>query len=543
MQQTLNRYRMKYLALLPLLILIPLSFSACISQMKNTIRAGKQQVIPAPAPAADRQKPAGSPATKGSNQSVSATCPPEPTLKLTITDAVLLGLGNNEEFKVERLNPPITQTAEREERAKFDNVVNAKSTLSRNRSDRQTVTRHFDAAATISRFFPIGATMDVEGGSEWNKDMPSSNDPESDWRSYINLRVTQPLLQGGGTQVNLATLRQARLDTLMSRFELQGKAESLTADIETTYWDYFLGLGQVDIYTQSLGLARRLVRETQERIRIGDKAQTEIYFAQAEAASRQQNLIDAKSFLEETRLRLLRLVNPPSRDLWNRQLDLRTLPMVFDAHLDKLGVHIQQATMLRPDLNQARLAYQRGDLEIIKTRNGLLPKLGVFLTLGRAGYSKHFAGSLHDITAGEGGLDFLAGGEFEFPPSNQAAKAKYDRSALRQSQQKQALDNLSQLVQKEILSAYVEIRRAREQITASEATVKYQQEKRDAELERYRLGRGSMFRISQAERDFVLSRISYVQSRIDYLKGLTLFYFAEGTLLARRGIGLPAGHP
>ena len=52
------------------------------------------------------------------------------------------------------------------------------------------------------------------------------------------------------------------------------------------------------------------------------------------------------------------------------------------------------ALQMRPDLNQAKLLWQRGDLEVVKTRNGLLPKLDLFVTLGRTGFAESFGKSV-----------------------------------------------------------------------------------------------------------------------------------------------------
>ena len=120
---------------------------------------------------------------------------------------------------------------------------------------------------------------------------------------------------------------------------------------------------------------------------------------------------------------------------------------------------------------------------------------------------------------------------------NRRAKADYTKSVLDLAKSRDAIENLVQLAQQEVLLAYVEINRAKEQISLSANTVKYQREKRDAEIEKYRLGTGSAFRVTQAERDVINSELSAAQARIDYLKGLTAFYVADGSLLARRGIG------
>ncbi len=468
---------------------------------------------------------------------VPANSPSAELLSVTLSEAILLGLSNNRQFQVERLTPPVVSTKEEETEGCVRSRSSGRDSEGPRRTDRYTVGQDFNASTGVSQFLPTGTTLDLELGTEWTKDMPSTQDPNSDWKSFTRLSVTQALLQGAGVAVNLASLRQAQIDTQISLYELTGLAQFLTSEIENAYWDYFLALGQVDIYSRSLALAKRLVRETRERISLGQKARSEIYFVQAEASTREQSLIDAKSFLEKTRLRLLRLVSPPSMDLWNRPVRLLTRPAIPKDSVEDISNHIQLALQMRPDISQARLAELRGELEIVKTTNGLLPKLDLFIMLGRSGYARSFPKSTYDYTAGEGGLDFLARVQFQFPLLNRKAKAQYNRSVLQLAQEKEAVENLAQLAQRDVLLAYVEIHRAKDQMGVASSTVRFQREKREAEIEKFRLGTSNAYQVAQTERDAVASEISALQARIDYLKGLTQFYVAEGSLLPGAGSG------
>lgn len=469
--------------------------------------------------------------------------PPAGPLELSLPRAILFGLENNREFRVEHLVPQIQYTYEVEEQAVFDPLIWANGGLGRERTKARTVNRSFGADAGISQPLPFGTILDLTVGADRSLDDPNTQDPDDTYRSYANIGITQALLQGAGQDVNLASLHQARIDTQASEYELRGLAEALTAAIEDAYWDYTLAQEEQTIYTKSLDLANRLTQETRERIELGQVARTEIYFAEAEAAVRQQNLIDARSRLETNRLILLRLINPPGKSLWNRQLRILTPPEAPDARIADIEAHLAFAHRMRPELNQARLAVERGGLELVKTKNGLLPRLDLFITLGRSGYSRSFGNSLNDIGHSDEGMNVLAGFRFEFPPINRGAKARHERSTLHLAQDQEALQNLTQLVEEDVLSAVVEINRAWEQIRASALSVTYQTEKLQAEIDRYRLGKSTMYRVAQAERDLVESQVSQVQARIDYLKSLTRLFLGEGSLLLRRGIEAPGREP
>lgn len=473
--------------------------------------------------------------------------PPSGKLEVSLPEAIFTGLSNNKAFEVQKFKPPTSSMNESVERAVFDPVAKANVETSREKADQFTVSRGLKISTSVTEFLPTGTTIEVLLGTSYSSRIAptvsttgtADDDPNLDkaWKTATSVSINQALLKGAGLDTNLVSLRKARVDTQISMYELTGLAQALAAEIENSYWEYFLALMRVDVFERALSLSSRLLRETRQRIAAGEKAASEIYSFQAEESSTRQTLQDAKSSQEKTRLRLLRMISPPSFDIWNRKIALLTRPSIPPDSVEDIASHIQVAMRMRPDLNQARLEEQKGTLEIVRTKNGLLPKLDAFLQFGRTGYAKNFDLTLYDYGTGDVGLDYLARLQFEFPPLNRKAKADYTKSVLDLAKSRDAIENLVQLAQQEVLLAYVEIHRAKEQISLSVDTVKYQREKRDAEIEKYRLGTGSAFRVTQAERDVINSELSAAQARIDYLKGLTAFYVADGSLLARRGIG------
>jgi len=523
-----------------------LSLVSCSSLDKS---AGNPVGSPSPTEAVDTKRESG--ATESAPLSeppaTSLAVPPEGPLAIAVENTILMTLENNKAFHVQRLNPAIRRTFEEQERAAFDPVAGAG--VSRRRSDAQRLARSGTGTETFSSesssgklslntFFPTGTTVALEATTEMTQ---SSLYTDSFASSRVGLTVTQSLLSGFGTGVNLATLRQARIDTLTSQYELRGFAESLIAEAEKTYWDYSLAERQIEIYTQSLKLAENQLTQTVETIEIGKLAETELAAAQAEVALRREGLINARSNLATIRLRLLRLLNPPGTNPWKREIVLQDQPLALDVPLDDVESHVQVALRMRPDLNQARLGVKRGDLEIVKTRNGLLPKMDLFVTLGRSGYANSFSRSLEDLDGDN--YDFLAGVSLEYPFSNRYAEAYHRRAILSRKQSEEAVRNLAQLVEVDVRSAFIEVNRATEQVAATSATRKLQEEKLRAESEKFRVGKSTTLLVAQAQRDLVASQISEIQAVVNHLKALVELYRLEGSVLERRGIIAPGREP
>ena len=473
--------------------------------------------------------------------------PEKGPLKISVKDATLIALENNRSLVVERLNPSIRQTVEDQEQAVFDPTVEAEVSARRNDSKSPnpsgsdtegSVNDIYQGSISFKEFFPTGTFFEA-GAITNTTDSDLYDDPFSSTR--LGLSVTQSLLRGYGTNVNLARLRQSRLETEITQYELRGFSESLLAQVETTYWDYALSQRQIEIVEESLKLAKQQIAETEEMIRVGAMAEAELAAAQAEVAAQQQGLINAKSKMESTRLQLLRLLNPPGQTLWDRDVTLVHPPTLPEIKLDRVEAHVALAIQMRPEMNQARLNIQLEDLEVVRTKNGLLPRMDLFIILGKTGYSDSFSGSVNDITGDS--YDAMAGLNFEYPIFNRDARAQHRRAILRQDQAEMALDNLRQLVELDVRNAYIEVNRTKEQISASSATRKFDEEKLRIETEKFRVGKSTSFLVAQAQRDLLVSRIAEVQALSNYLKALIDLYRLDGSLLVRRGISAPGSEP
>lgn len=510
--------------------------------------------MPASAPAATTTAPApvvSDPASSASapttTQPASAPAAAGTPLRLTVQQAIVASLRNNEALAVERLGPDIQQTFEDDQRAAFDPVAAWEASMSRAVSQRLgragsgtegQIADSFSSVASVGVFLPTGTHVDLLASTTL---LDSSLYSDTFQSTRAGLTVTQALLRGAGVRVNLVQLQQARLDTLVSQYELRGFAESLVADVESAYWDYALAQRQIDIYTDSLHLAEQQLQETRERIAVGTLGETELAAAQAEVALRRESLIAARSDLAEQRLRLGRLLNVPTEDPWDRQIVLVHPPAVLDVALDDVASHVRVALRMRPDLNQAHLQVQRDDLQVVRTRNGLLPQLDLFINLGKTGYANSFVPSVRDMPGD--GHDVLVGLRGEYPFGNRAARADHRRAVLQRQQADQAVRNMAQIVVLDVRSAFIRVQRFHEAIAATRITRQFQAEKLRAEAEKLRVGKSTALLVAGAQRDLLASQIAEVQTVVSYLKALVDLYRLEGSLLERRGIAAPGREP
>jgi outer membrane protein TolC len=492
-------------------------------------------------PTAPPTQAATSPATAPSAELPAV--PPEGPIHLNVYQALVIALNNNKALVVDKYNPPIRRTFEDEDLSAFDPVLfggllGARSrTISSDPSNRFAVTDG-NGVVGLTEFLPTGTHLFATAGGAVADD---TNNGEGD-NSRLGLSATQSLLRGYGLDVNLAALHQARLDTLSSEYELRGLAISVLAQTEESYWDYVLSLRQLEIVTESLDLAQKQLDEINARIRAERMPETERAAAEAEVALRREDVIDANSAIAKNRLALLRLVSPPGPGMFDRPVAVEQQPIVKDIPIDPLEEHLSLAERMRPDLNQARLLVNRNELDIVTTRNGMLPQLDLFVALGKSGYADSFGRSSGDVFT-HGSYDATVGVVGSYPLGNRGPRAAFDRAVQTRDQSLKAVDNLAQLVEVDVRTSYIEVLRTREQIVATAATRKLQEVKLDSETKKFQAGRSTSLQVAQVQRDLEASQLNEVQAMVNCLKAYVELYRLDGSLLERRGIAAPGKDP
>ncbi|MCY2926149.1 MAG: TolC family protein, partial [Planctomycetota bacterium] len=331
----------------------------------------------------------------------------------------------------------------------------------------------------VSEFLPTGTRLAATAtGTVGRDDVLGGQDS-----GRLGLSASQALLRGYGLDVNLASLRQASIDALSSQYELRGVAADVAARAEQAYWDYVAALRRMRIVESSLKIATDEASQMRERINLGRLAKTEQAAADAEVALRQESLIDAQSAVQRACLVLLRLINPPGAGAFDRQIVPREPLIARQIPLEALTDHLEVARRLRPELNQARLQINRNELDVVKTRNGLLPRLDVFVTLGKSGYAQSFGEAAGEVFASRN-FDATVGVSGDVALGNRAPRAQYQQALMSRDQAEMSLENLAQLVELDVRTSYIEVERTGKQVVATAATVALQEEKWRAEKAR-----------------------------------------------------------
>jgi len=463
------------------------------------------------------------------------------TIALSLEQAVFFSLQQNPELRVERYAPLIAGTFEKIERGRFDPELFSRLQYSEetaNETSRSTEERFsvegddIQAIAGLRQQYPSGTSVEASLG--YGRSRSNRTPEQQDVR--LGLSITQSLLRGYGAAANLVAVRQAQLETQASFYEFRGFVEALLAEVETAYWRYVLAMEGIAILEQSLGIAKKQLEEVEGQIEVGVIPRNVAAAAKAEVARRDQALLEGRSRLVERRLRLLRLLNVKDTTHFNVDITPTSQPRMATTPLGDLDERIELALLLRPDLNEAKLRQRSENLEIVRTRNGLLPKLDLFIDLGKTGYAETFRSAWSNID--EENYDLLVGMELSSSLGNRVAESKDLEARASRDQAKAAVENLINIIQLDVRLAANETERTRQQIAASAVTRKLEELTLKAEQERFSVGDTTSIMVVQAQRDLLASQLAEVEAIVAYRIAQVNLFLAEGSLLERRGIQL-----
>ncbi len=472
-------------------------------------------------------------------------------IKLSLADALVIGLKNNPTLLVQRYNPALSEEQIVAQRGAFDPTVTAGVQASKNR-----VPTSGGYVTASGGYIPgsqhFGTTDSGNANVGLNEKLPTGTSISATMNSGLNdgengggqsttvngsITVTQALLQGGNLQANLAGIESAKIGKKISDYQLRGEALTITDDVVQAYWAYALAQQNVHILKTALNVAQQQEDQTKELIRVGRTSPSEFAPAAAQTAVTREQLVSAVGAMKIARLNLLSLIAPADRPFWQDQLDLTTLPYIPGGPSAPLKEHTELALKMSPVLNQTRLQIEQGDLSVIQTRNGLLPVLNMFITFGKTGYAESFGPASENLN---GSAYQLVGGlSFNYPIFNRTPTANYQSAVLSRDQEEAALANTVRTVELSVRTAYIQAETDKQQITATAATTEAQAETLRATQGEFKVGESTAIQVSLAQSNLLAARLAQAQANVAYLDALSTLYLQEGSLLERCHIRAP----
>lgn len=404
--------------------------------------------------------------------------------------------------------------------------------------------------------FHTGTTIELgfENSRTTNNSLFSILVPEV--RSSATFSLRQRLLSGFGLGPNTRFIRIARNNREISDVAFRNQVIATVTQIENIYWDLVNAYEDVKVKQRSLELAEKTLSDNKKQVDIGTLAPIEIVRAEAEVATRQQELIQAQTQLQ---LQQLLMKNAVTRNLDNAQLaDAEVVPTdIMELPAVEPVVPIQdlmnEAFGHRPELAEARIDLTNRDITRRAARNALLPSLdlvGWWGTSGLAGDQNPnlaipgvtvvptgYGDAFSDVVGGDF-PNYGVGLQLNIPIRNRAAQADQVRSELELRQAELRMRQLRNSIAIEVRNAQFAVQQNRARVEAARKARELANESLDAEQKKYTLGASTNFLVLQAQRDVAEAESNLVAAMAAYQKSRVELGRVTGTTLDRYNISL-----
>jgi len=477
----------------------------------------------------------------------------EEVIELDYATSIQRALARNFEIRVEEFSPRIATAEQLSASGIFDPTVE----LSYEYDARQDELRALSSDLTVNQTLPGGASPPLfirrdgenfDGGivglTPWgltydlgfnlNRDSDTRRDIDR-YETFLGITATQPLLRGFGTDVNLAGIRIARADRAISEWQLREAVIDVLTRTITTYNDLWFAINNLEVEERSRELARRLLDDNIKRAEIGVMSPLDVVQAQADLAAREERVLVAERLLADTQNFLKALVTDELTNFLDTKITILPPPDIgrqwkIDARTD-----IRTALELRPDFRQALLDLQKNRINVVFTRNSVLPRLDLNASFGVNGVERDLTGSLENLQEGTNNF-WTAGASFEMPVPNREARGDRDQAELTVAQALVDLKRLEQSIIVGVDNAGGQVETTAKRIEAATAARRFAQQTLAAGEVRLSSGTATTFEVLQFQRDFAEAEIAQIRAVTDHNKAVAEYARETGTTLQRVGV-------
>ncbi len=365
-------------------------------------------------------------------------------VQLNLQSVIQRAVRNNLSVQAARIDEGISEARLARAEAAFDFTVFANTSFDRNTQPLMgtvagatvlnTVANASDWSLTTGIQKPLvtGAMVDVSTTMARTRRYPLDNySPDPAWSSAVSLGITQPLLRGFGTDVNMAEIRIARNTDRAAYEEMRGSLLRTVADVEAAYWRLALARQQV-VAAQWLVEVGTEVRDVLERRQGFDATRAQYANAVATVEQRKASVLSAQRAVNEANNALKALMNDPDLPVGS---DIAVIPI--DAPVEvpvtqELRAAIVTAADRSPEIAKALLGIDSASIGMEVADNGRLPQLDLEGRLSWFGLDGNFGESYEEISSGDF-VEYVIGAKFSQAIGNRAAEATYREARLSRS--------------------------------------------------------------------------------------------------------------
>ena len=368
-----------------------------------------------------------------------------------------------------------------------------------------------------------------------------------------SVTLTQPLFRGAGKDASLRYIKIAGINQKISRLLFYQQLISTVYGVSRLYYDLVSLNENLQVKRETLAAARKLYEDDAAQVDQGTLAPLELTRARSLVTSSELDQIQAEGLVHQQEVILkAQLARRGSADPIISNLPIVPTDPIRIPNTDELqplDQMVGEALQTRPDLVQASLQVQSGEVALRASKSGALPQvdlIGNFQTRGSSEVPFTNLGTpgtgliTTPTDLGVAGLRtsriYQAGIQVNLPLKNHVAQADAARDLLQVRQAEAKTQLLANQVREDVENSVIALQTARSALAAAIQSREYQEQLVSAERDKLSVGASTNFLVIQQETYLAQARSTEVSARSVWIKARVALDRAVGDLLERNGI-------
>jgi outer membrane protein len=510
---------------------------------------------------------------------------PNQILRLSLHDAILMVLQNNNDIQVQRTNVQIADYNLEGQRGRYDMVVDLSTQWSNSKSPIAQPNITFDSSGSLfiegGQAYSYNEVLNYTGsisqqlpwyGTAWKFTLDnrrtliksaSTAFINPSYNSALRLEFSQPLWRNFRIDQTRSQIRIAQKATDLSDSLFRQKVIDIITQVQKSYWDLVFALRAVEIQQEALDLARTNLENNRKQVEAGTTAPIELAQSEAQVEQRRQDLTTAVGGVTaaENVLKILMMGDPRAPE-WKANV-APTESIGYLAPVIDFESATNMAMANRPEFDQLRLQKEQKDVEIKFYKNQTRPQIdliGSYATSGLKGTPDPDQVSTYfpDLMPGEvpAELGPLVGGpgdalratfdnqyrttafglKVNFPIRNRTAEASLGRSLAERRNLNFQDSQLTQYVTMQVRNALQSVQTARQNIDAARAARVARQTQLDGEQKKFEAGLSTTYFVLTYQTYLSQARLAELQALVSYNKAIADLQQVLSTTLSAHNV-------
>jgi outer membrane protein TolC len=396
----------------------------------------------------------------------------------------------------------------------------------------------------LREVLPTGGALEVDftnGRSETNNTFATFNPSYS---SGLQASFSQPLLRNLRIDATRQAIRVAKKNREISDAQFHQVVLNTSATVRRLYYDLLYAIDNLGAQRKSLDLAKKLLDENQIKVRVGTLAPLDVVSAEAEVASRDEQVIVAEAAVDNAMDAVRQAIFPRNApETWATEIVPTDHPTAEPVHVDVEAATLR-ALQERTDVVAARKALESAQISADYGRSQALPGADLVASYGTKGAGGTALtrdglggpiiatdpGGYSDALSQALGRDFpnwSVGVNLSYPILNRSASARSARLKVARDQSEARLRALELDVAGQVRAAARAVETNYKRVESTRAARVLQERTVDAETKRFGAGMSTNFIVTRAQRDLALAEVAELLAIADYRKSLVGFELVQ----------------